>query len=58
MKSITNHSLQTFQIFLKFPQGSKSVFIKPKETIVVPESAISRQIRIMENRRVIKIKSA
>lgn len=59
MKSITNHSLQGFEIFLK--QGStalKSVHLLPRQSIVVPESAISEQILAMSKRKILKIKNA
>lgn len=58
MKSITNDSLQAFQIFLDYPGGSRSVFIQPKETLVVPSSAISKQVSIMASRRILKVKQA
>jgi len=57
MKSITNTSLQAFQLFLDFPEGIKAIFIKPKETLVVPSSAVSRQCTIMSKRKLLKIKS-
>jgi len=57
MKSITNTSLQTFQVFLDYPTGVKSVFLKPHQTIVVPEKAVSRQCSIMNKRKILRIKS-
>lgn len=57
MKSITNESLQAFQIFLQYPQGVKAVFIKPKETIAVPGSAITQQCEVMAARKILKIRT-
>jgi hypothetical protein len=57
MKSITNTSLQTFQVFLDYPTGVKSVFLKPQQTIVVPEKSVSRQCNIMNKRKILRIKS-
>lgn len=58
MKSITNESLQTFQIFLDYPRGPKSMYLKPKQTVVVPETVISKQVRIMEAHKHLKIREA
>ena len=58
MKSITNQSLQTFQIFLEYSNGPRSVYLKPKQTIVVPEQVISKQVRIMESHKHLKIAQA
>jgi hypothetical protein len=57
MKSITNESLQAFQIFLRYPKGVQSMFIKPKETVVVPGSAITQQCEVMASRKILKIRT-
>jgi len=57
MKSITNTSLQTFEIYLDYPVGVKTIFLKPHETIVVPPGSISRQCMIMSKRKILTIKS-
>lgn len=57
MKSITNTSLQCFEIYLDFPEGTKTVFLKPKHTVVVPAMALSRQCMVMSKRKQLKIKS-
>lgn len=56
MKSITNDSLQAFQIFLNYPKGIRGVFIKPKETLVVPAGAVSKQVSVMAARRILKVR--
>ena len=57
MKSITNTSLQTFEIYLDYPTGVKTIFLKPRETFIVPSGAISRQCRVMSKRKILTIKS-
>jgi hypothetical protein len=58
MKAITNESLQSFNIFLSYPSGVKSVYIKPKETLVVPAPAVTDQVELMARRRILKIREA
>jgi len=57
MKSITNTSLQTFEIYLNYPTGIKTVFLKPHETFIVPSGSISRQCIVMSKRKILTIKS-
>jgi len=57
MKSITNDSLQSFQIYLNYTTGTKAVSIAPKQTIVVPEAAITKQCRNLSNRKILRIKT-
>lgn len=57
MKSITNNSLQAFQLFVRYPVGMTTVRLKPKQSIVVPEGAITEQCRILASRKQIKIKN-
>lgn len=58
MKSITNDSFQAFQIFVRYPKGLTSIRLKPKESIVVPSSAITDQCMTMARRKLIKIRNA
>lgn len=55
MKSITNDSLQSFQIYLNYPTGTKAVSIGPKRTLVVPDSAITKQCKNLSNRKILRI---
>jgi hypothetical protein len=57
MKSITNDSLQSFEIYLKYPTGTKSVFIGPKETIVVPANSITKQCENLNFRKILRIRT-
>jgi len=58
MKSITNNSLQSFDVFLMTERGIETVWMTPKKTIVVPESYITDQIKNCAKRRIFKIKNA
>lgn len=58
MKSITNDSLQTFEIYLSWPKGVSSVRLRPKHSIVVPASAITEQCKVLFRRKLIKIREA
>lgn len=57
MKSITNDSLQAFEITLHFATGAERRWLGPKETIVVPAAAIGQQIALMAQRRILRIRS-
>ena len=57
MKSITNDSLQSFQIFLNYTTGTKAVSILPKETLVVPDNTITKQCKNLSNRKILKIRN-
>lgn len=57
MKSITNDSLQAFQLFVMYPKGMTTIRLKPKQSIVVPDTAITEQCRILAGRKQIKIKN-
>ena len=58
MKSITNDSLQGFEVHFKTPKGVTPHWLKPKETIVVPTSYITTQIKNMQQMRLLRVKSA
>lgn len=57
MKSITNDSLQAFEITLHFPDKAERRWLGPKQTIVVPASAVSPQIALMAKRRILRIRT-
>lgn len=57
MKSLTNDSLQSFQIFLNYATGPKAVFIQPKETLVVPDNAVTKQCKNLSSRKILRIKT-
>jgi len=57
MKSITNDSLQSFEILFNYQNGPRRVWLKPKQTIVVPETAVSQQCLLMARRRILRIKT-
>lgn len=57
MKSITNTSLQAFEIYLKYPKKDVRIYLQPKKTIVVPSSSLSEQCLTLYKRRLLRIKS-
>jgi len=57
MKSITNDSLQAFEINVAYPTGTQRVWLGPKKTIVVPATAITPQCDLMARRRILRIRN-
>jgi HKD family nuclease len=57
MKSITNKSLQSFEVYLKYPKKSVCIHLEPKMTIVVPSSALTDQCLTLSKRHLLKIRS-
>jgi len=58
MKSITNDCLQRLELYLTTNKGTKRVWIMPRETMVVPYSFLSGQIKTLSSRRMLTIRSA
>ena len=58
MKLLTNDSLQRLEVYFDTSKGSDRRWIMPKETIMIPETFISHQVRILSQRRMISIKNA
>jgi len=58
MKSIKNETTQGLEIFINTSKGMSSMWIKPKQKIIVEESAISPQILTLSKRRILKISNA
>jgi hypothetical protein len=58
MKHIKNDSLQGFILYLSSPKGSNSYWLKPGQSIVVPDSALSEQVKTLHKRRLLKISAA
>jgi len=58
MKLIKNDSLQSFIIYLSSPRGAKEYWLKPGESIVVPNSSLSEQVHTLHHRRLLKISAA
>ena len=56
MKTITNEGLQSKNLILNESNGkTKQHWLKPGESIQVFSSCISEQIRILADRRIIKL---
>jgi len=58
MKTVKNETTQGFEVFLKTDYGYKSIWLKPKERIVVEESAISPQLLVLNKRKLVRISNA
>jgi len=58
MKSITNESLQGFEIHISTPTGTITRWLKPKETIVVPTFYITEQVKNMQKMQLLRLKNA
>ncbi len=54
-KSIKNYSLQGIAIILKKGNNFENVWLTPKQSIRVPESQITQQIKNLHRRRLINI---
>jgi len=58
MKVVKNDSLQTLTIYFNTEKGCKERFMRPGESLVVPESYITEQIKTLHRRRIFKISNA
>jgi len=58
MKRLKNDSLQTFSIYLLTESGEKEYWLKPKESLVIPESYLTDQVRNLLKRRLFKLTNA
>jgi hypothetical protein len=58
MKVVKNDSLQTFAVYFSTENGCLEKYLKPGESIVVPESYITEQIENLFRRRIFKISNA
>lgn len=58
MKVVKNDSLQTLTVYFNTEKGCKSRFMKPGESLVVPENYITEQIKTLHRRRIFKISNA
>ena len=58
MKTITNLSLQGFEIYFTTPTGTKTYWLKPEEYLTIPQNYLSPQIQNLVERRLGKIQEA
>ena len=58
MKLIKNDSLQSFTVYFMTENGSKEKWFKPGESLVVPDSYITDQIKTLQRRRLFKVTNA
>ena len=58
MKTISNLSLQGFEIYLLTEQGAQTYWLKPDEYLTVPSTYLSSQIKLLSDRRLLRIQEA
>jgi len=58
LKAVKNDSLQMLEIYLQTEQGPKTLWLSPKERVLVPESYIGQQLKTLLTRRMVKITNA
>ena len=55
MKTVKNDSLQSMTIYFNTEKGCQEHWLKPGETVAVPDSYISEQIRTLQRKKMFKI---
>ena len=58
MKRVKNDTLQSHTIFFKTEKGPLEHWLQPGQSIVVPESYLSEQVKTLHRRRILKISPA
>jgi len=58
MKIIKNETNQGFEIYLKTNDGQTAIWLKPKEKMIVEDSAISEQLVVLSKRKLLRIINA
>ena len=58
MKVVKNDCLQSITVYFSTEKGCKERFMQPGESLVVPESYITEQIKTLHRRRIFKISNA
>ena len=58
MKRVKNDCMQTIVVFFNTETGCLEKYMKPGETLVVPEAYITEQIKTLHRRRIFKISNA
>ena len=58
MKVVKNDCMQTITVFFHTETGCLEKDMKPGESLVVPESYITEQIKTLHRRRIFKIANA
>ena len=58
MKVVKNDCMQTITVYFNTEAGCLEKYMKPGESLVVPESYITEQIKTLHRRRIFKISNA
>jgi len=57
MKQVTNTSLQSWSLPFTTPEGVKSIYLTPKQSVTVPSAWITEYIIRYQQRSLISIKN-
>lgn len=55
MKHIINECLQSLQLCFITPEGNKMYRLEPQQSVVIPASYISKMVKNLHRRRMIKV---
>jgi len=58
MKVIKNDSFTGMEITIATPKGPKTMWLTPREQVVVPPTAITNTVRNLASKRILKITNA
>ena len=58
MKTVKNDSLQTFTVYFNTEKGCKEVWMKPGQSLVVPDHYVTEQLKTLHRRRIFNISNA
>ena len=58
MKIVKNDSLQSFTVYFRTEKGCQEKWMKPGESIVVPDHYVTAQLETLHRRRIFKISNA
>ena len=51
MKVVTNKSLQSFTLYFSYPNGPRTYWLKPGQSVAVPQGSITGQVQTLQRRR-------
>jgi len=58
MKVVKNDCLQAFTVYFRTEKGAQAKCMHPGESVAVPDSYITEQIKTLHRRRMFKISNA
>ena len=57
MRELKNDCMQSLDVYLRTPEGIKSVWLQPGEHLVIPVSYITDHVKTLQRRSVIQVRS-